>query len=257
MLKIYGVPNSQPVRAVVWPCLIKGLPFDFVMTSQNRAAKTPDYLRQVNPRGTIPAIDDDGIVLWESHAILVYLSEKHGWTDLWPAGLVQRARVNQYLHFHHRNTREVVVLWSRALWPSVFGVDAPDESWIRRNTFPGLQNNAEVVRNTLQIVDGMLADSAYLAGSEPTLADISAYEELGQNQARYANCVDYTPYPNISRWLLDMAKLPFHEEVHEIWRLIGDVSQVSGGMGTIAAANKQAAKNLQSLVEGLTKSGTS
>ena len=29
MLKIYGVPNSQPVRAVVWTCLMKGLPFEF------------------------------------------------------------------------------------------------------------------------------------------------------------------------------------------------------------------------------------
>ena len=69
MLKIYGVPNSQPVRAVVWACLMKELPFEFIMTSQNRDAKRPGYLASVNPRGTIPAIDDEGTVLWESHAI--------------------------------------------------------------------------------------------------------------------------------------------------------------------------------------------
>ena len=99
MLKIYGVPNSQPVRAVVWVCLIKRLPFEFLMTSQNVTAKQSEYLANVNPRGTIPAIDDDGFVLWESNAILIYLAEKYGWTDIWPDELTARARINQYLHF--------------------------------------------------------------------------------------------------------------------------------------------------------------
>ena len=67
-----------------------------------------------------------------------------------------------------------------------------DEAWYARNTFPGMQNNAEVVANALAIIDGMLAADAFLAGPEPTLADISAYEELGQNQAKYADCTDYT-----------------------------------------------------------------
>ena len=192
MLKIYGVPNSQPVRAVVWTCLMHELPFEFVMTSQNRDAKRPEFLASMNPRGTIPTINDDGLVLWESHAILIHLCEKHGWTDLWPAEPESRAKVNQYLHFHHRNTRELVVQWSRAIWPALFGIADPDEQWFERNTFPGLRNNAEVVENTLGIIDGMLGGSTYLAGPAATLADISAYEELGQNQARYANCTDYS-----------------------------------------------------------------
>ena len=78
MLTIYGVPNSQPVRAVIWPCLIKGLPFELRLTSQNKGAKDPAFLSEVNPRGTVPSIDDDGVVLWESHAIFIYLSQKHG-----------------------------------------------------------------------------------------------------------------------------------------------------------------------------------
>ncbi len=254
MLKIYGVPNSQPVRAVAWTCLMHELPFEFVMTSQNRDAKRPEFLASMNPRGTIPAIDDDGIVLWESHAILIYLCEKHGWTDVWPSEPERRARVNQYLHFHHRNTRELVVQWSRAIWPAVFGVGDPDEQWFERNTFPGLRNNAEVVENTLGIIDGMLRGSPYLAGATVTLADISAYEELGQNQARYANCTDYEPYPNIRRWFGDMAGLPFHEEAHAIWRLVGDLGELSGGMRRIARTNKEAARVLQETVAGFPSS---
>ena len=252
MLKIYGVPNSQPVRAVVWTCLMHELPFEFVMTSQNRDAKQPEYLASVNPRGTIPAIDDDGTVLWESHAILIYLCEKHGWTDLWPAEPEARARVNQYLHFHHRNTRELVVQWSRAIWPAVFDVADPDEAWFERNTFPGLRNNAQVVENTLQIIDGMLRESAFLAGPTVTLADVSAYEELGQNQAKYANCTDYGPYPDIRRWLVDMERLPYYQEAHAIWSLIGDLKRFQGGMRTIARANKEAARILEAAVANFT-----
>ena len=243
MLTIYGVPNSQPVRAVIWPCLMNGLPFELCLTSQNKGAKEPAFLSEVNPRGTVPAIDDDGVVLWESHAILIYLCEKHGWDDLWPTDLVIRARVNQYLHFHHRNTRELVIRWSQAIWPCVFGEKNPDANWYERNTFSGLLNNTEVRRQTLQIIDGMLSRSRFIATPDrATLADISAYEEIGQNQRKFANCDDYGPYPNIQRWLLDMEQLPAFEAVHEIWRLIGDVNIIEGGMRTIVRANKQAAQ---------------
>lgn len=244
MLKIYGVPNSQPVRAVVWSCLMKALPFEFVMTSQNRDAKAPEYLTAVNPRGTIPAIDDEGVVLWESHAILIYLAEKHGWRDLWPDDLVTRAKVNQYLHFHHRNTRELVVQWSRTLWPSVFEVENPDAGWIKRNTFPGMENNAHITRQSLEIINGMLTASAFLAADRPTLADIAAYEELGQNQAKYANCSDFSDYPAIERWLVAMGELPMHDAAHAIWSLIGDVNRIEGGMKTIARANEEAARRI-------------
>ena len=176
------------------------------------------------------------------HAICIYLCEKHGWRDLWPEDLVERARVNQYLHFHHRNTRELVIGWSRRLWPSVFGIDDPDEAWLARNTFPGMVDNAAVCARTLDVIDGMLSRSRFIAGEQPTLADISAYEELGQNQPRYANCTDYSAHAGIRRWLRDMAQLPEHDLAHQVWTRIGDVNQVSGGMRTIALANKATAQ---------------
>ena len=249
MLKIYGIPNSQPVRAVLWLCLINRLPFELVLTSQNKDAKADGYLNNVNPRGTVPAIDDDGVVLWESHAIMIYLCEKHGWHDWWPDDLLGRARINQYLHFHHRNTRELVIGWSRTLWPSVFDVANPDAAWLKRNTFPGMQNNAAICAQSLQIIDRWLAEQPFLAGRDaPSIADISAYEELGQNQPKYANCTDYSDFPSIRRWLHAMAKLPQHDAAHGVWVNIGDVNKVSGGMRTIARANKQAAETIRQAV---------
>ena len=252
MLVLYGIPNSQPVRSVVWLCLIKNLPFELRLTSQDRDAKKPEFLQGVNPRGTVPAIDDEGLRLWESPAIMVYLCEKHGWSDLWPDDLVHRARVNQYLHFHHRNTRELVAQWSRTLWPAVFEVKDPDEAWLRRNTFTGLKDNDAVVEQSLRIVDGMLAESGFLAGGDrATIADLLAYEELGQNQPKYANCSNYDAFPRIREWLVSMEQLPHHDAAHAIWPLIGDAAKVTGGMRTIARANKEAARRIAEVVAAM------
>ena len=76
------------------------------------------------------------------------------------------------------------------------------------------------------------------------MADLFAYEELGQNQAQYANCTDYTASPNIRRWFLELERLPHHDVAHAIWTLIGDARKVEGGMRTIARANKEAARRI-------------
>ena len=57
-LTLYGVPFSQPVRAVMWLLLFKRLPFEMVLTNPGSKGETgsrnPDYLA-FNPGGTIPA----------------------------------------------------------------------------------------------------------------------------------------------------------------------------------------------------------
>ena len=111
---LYGIPFSQPVRAVMWLLLYKKMPF--VMAPINPGSKgdngsrSPAYLAK-NPGGTIPALEepDTGFVLGEAHAILCYLSNKHGWDDVYPSDPQQRAKVDWYLHYHHRNVREASI----------------------------------------------------------------------------------------------------------------------------------------------------
>lgn len=59
------------------------------------------------PAGTIPAIDDNGFQVFEMAAILIYLCEKHGWKDWYGNTPESRGAVNQYLHWHHGNTRKI------------------------------------------------------------------------------------------------------------------------------------------------------
>ena len=122
MLILYGVPTSQPVRAVAWLLLMKREPFELrIALPQNQGRfrvngdRSPDSdLARMNPRNTMPCIDDGGFVLWESHAIMVsdcrpygpapficilqiYLCETRNWTDLLPSDARRRAIVHQYL----------------------------------------------------------------------------------------------------------------------------------------------------------------
>ena len=78
---LYGVPFSQPVRAVIWLMLHKRLPFEFVPISpgaKSEGGSRNEAFLAKNPGGTIPPLvaPDRGFVLAESNAILCYLCNR-------------------------------------------------------------------------------------------------------------------------------------------------------------------------------------
>src|SRR5947207_16011501 len=94
-LKIYGIPRSRAFRAL-WMAKELGLEYDNIpIDMANQGTRAPDYLK-INPNGHIPAIDDDGFVLWESMAINLYLAKKHGAGGLYPSRLEDEARAWQW-----------------------------------------------------------------------------------------------------------------------------------------------------------------
>ena len=109
MLRLHGVPLSQPFRSVAWTLLQKRVPFEVSLcvpgSGGKRGSKGEAYLA-LNPLGTVPLLEDGPIKVVESAAILQYLSSKHGWTDLYPASLSDRARVDAEVFEAHEATRE-------------------------------------------------------------------------------------------------------------------------------------------------------
>jgi GST-like protein len=77
MLKFYfnGAPNPNKVALFLEET---GLPVELVPVDTRRGEQfKPDFLK-VNPNGKVPAIDDDGVFVFDSNAILLYLAEKTG-----------------------------------------------------------------------------------------------------------------------------------------------------------------------------------
>ena len=234
-LILYGVPFSQPVRAVMWLMLYKDTPFEMVLINPgskgDNGSRNPAYLAK-NPAGTIPMIEDPGTgyVLAEAHAILAYLCNKHGWTDVYPDNPEHRGRVDWYLNFHHRNVRDASI-----------GLVAPK---IRKDLdIPEVtQATAKAtLTNALKGLDtGWLADSRFLAGDELSIADFAAYAEIGQLRPEFTNVYDFGPFPNVRRWLDDMKGVKAHDTVHVVLAELGDISQEPPSMDAIKNANRSA-----------------
>src|SRR5262245_13758751 len=75
-LRIYGIARTRAFRAL-WVANELGLDYEHIPVEiGERGARQAEYLA-VNPNGRLPAIDDNGFVLWESLAITLYLAKKH------------------------------------------------------------------------------------------------------------------------------------------------------------------------------------
>jgi len=245
-IKLYGVPFSQPVRAVMWLMLYKRTPFELVLTNPgskgDNGSRNPAFLA-MNPAGTIPTMQepDSGYVLGEAHAIMSYLSNKHGWDDVYPTDFRQRGKVDWYLHFHHRNVREASV-----------GLVAPK---IRKDlNIP--EATQQAARATLTsalngLETGWLAETRYLTGDQVTLADFAAYVEIGQLQPGFTNVYDFSPFPKVQQWLADMQQIDGHDDVHVVLKDLGDISTQAPAMETIKNANKNALRALNERLAAL------
>ena len=239
-LVLYGVPFSQPVRAVMWLLFLKKAPFEMVLINPGSKGETgsrnPAFLAK-NPSGTIPCIEETetGFTLGEAHAIMTYLARTRGWTDVYPEDEQTRATIDAYLHYHHRNIREASV-----------GLVAPK---IRKDlNIPeaiqeGARRNLTAALNTLE--SGWLSNHRFLVGDSVTLADLAAYVEIGQLQPQFTNVFDLSIFPNVSRWLDDMTKVDGHDDVHTVLAELGDISAVAPTMEKIKNANKMALSALK------------
>ncbi len=98
-MKIYHAPNTRSVR-IVWLSEELGLDYELErFTLGDPAMRGPDYLR-VHPMGRVPALEDDGVTIIESGAIVQYLLAKYGAGRLAPApDAANFALYLQWLHY--------------------------------------------------------------------------------------------------------------------------------------------------------------
>lgn len=94
MLTIWGRLNSHNVKKVVW--LAEEIGLDYVRHDVGGKFGMDAAYLALNPNALIPTIEDDGLVLWESNAILRYLGARYT-PHLWPDDLKLRASADKWM----------------------------------------------------------------------------------------------------------------------------------------------------------------
>ena len=198
MLTIYGVYRSRATRTF-WLAGELGLDFKHVPVIQARRLAdplaegaqintlTPSFLA-VNPMGTIPAIDEDGTVLYESMAINLYLARKHG-TALAPADLVEDAAMMQWSFFAATEIESNALKISSAIAEGQSDTEAGKAV---------IDVAARLLRRPLKVLQQHLAASPYLVGGRFTVADINVAEVVRYAQG-HAALMDV--FPAVKAWL--------------------------------------------------------
>ena len=92
MIKLYTFPPSTNSRKVRIALLEKGLEFVRVNVDlSKREQKSPEYLK-IHPFGQIPALDDEGFIIYDSTVINEYLEDEYPYPSLMPSDSEGRAR---------------------------------------------------------------------------------------------------------------------------------------------------------------------
>ncbi|QOZ31422.1 glutathione S-transferase family protein [Bradyrhizobium sp. CCBAU 53421] len=167
-----------------------GIPHELVDVDLKSAAqKRPEFLA-LNPFGQVPVLDDDGIIIPDSNAILVYLATKLGRTDWLPQDAKGAAAVQRWL--------------SVAAGDLAFGPAAA-----RLITVFGAKHNPDDViaraHVLLKRLEAHLAGRDWLVGTAPTIADVALYSYL--SSAPEGN-VDLSAYPRVNAFLRRIEALP-------------------------------------------------
>lgn len=189
-MKLYHHPLSGHAhRARLFLSLI-GAPHELVEVDLMAGAhKTPAFLK-LNRFGQVPVLEDDGTVISDSNAILVYAAKKFGKADWLPEAPEQAAAVQRWL--------------SVAAGQIAFGPAAA-----RLVTLFGAKFNAEEVigraHAVLKVIDEELADRPWIAAKNPTIADVALYSYIAR--APEGN-VELSGYRNVNAWLGRIEALP-------------------------------------------------
>ncbi|XP_039491009.1 glutathione S-transferase D7 isoform X1 [Drosophila santomea] len=181
---LYYLPPSPPCRSIL--LLAKMLDIDFELKIVNileGEQLKPDFVA-MNPQHCVPTMNDEGLVLWESRAILSYLVAAYGKSDeLYPTDIRVRALVDQRLHF---DLGTLYMRLTEYYFPTMF-IGAPLDEGKRAKL-------AEAVGWLNSILEGR----QFSAADHFTIADLTLLVTVSQLEAFE---FELRPYKHIRQWL--------------------------------------------------------
>jgi len=202
-LTIWGKSNSRTSRPL-WAAEECGVAYEHNPVDPREGETGNDAYLALNPSGKIPALSDaEGVGMFESFAMCVYIAQTYGAGSLWPDSKIDQAKCLQW-----------------AFWAACEFEKHPIGIIVQHAFFAeadrdqdAIKAHMEGVKPYLELLEGELAGKAYLCGDDFTVADLCV-GAVGE----YLSRVDYdlTAYPNTQAWLSRVLGRSAYKRVGEI-----------------------------------------
>lgn len=186
-ITLWGRLSSCNVQKVVWALEELELPYDHhPLGGAFKGNDTPEYL-DLNPNGLVPTLRDGDLVIWESHAILRYLSAEYGSGLLFPMEARDRAAADQWTDWTATTFQPA---WIGLFWAAVrTPATEQDAAAIDRAMAASLK--------CFSILEARFGEVPYLGGEDFTYADIAA----GVAMYRWSTMpIERPVLPNVEAW---------------------------------------------------------
>lgn len=205
-LRIWGRPNSLCTQRVLWTCVEADLSFELTLASATMGPEghvstgnapfgvvdTPEY-RKMNPNGTVPTIDDDGFLLWESNVVARYLAQKYAPGPLFGDSLETFGLASQWMDWtngHLESPLHVLVMELVRLT-----ADQRDAT--------NVEAACQDILPWLRLLDRHLAERPYVAGAAFTVGDIPPGAAVYR---WYCFAQDCPALPHLEAWQARLAE---------------------------------------------------
>lgn len=172
---------------------------------------------------TVPTLDDNGQVIWDSHAIVTYLVGKYGKVNdpLYPTDLFVRAQIDQRLQFETSHL-------FKALLAAVVPIFYEGKYTIE-------EKEIAETKKSLEFLEAFLSTNKYVVGNHLTVADLSLIVTV--TQLLLIVPIEINNFPRIKNWISEFDELPYFDEFNTQW--LNNLIVLFNG---VVAKNKAAAE---------------
>jgi glutathione S-transferase len=197
-MRLYYHPFSSNSRKALMTALHLGVKTELVVVNLAQGEQRgPNYLNK-NPNGKVPLLEDGSLLLWESHAIMIYLAEITAGQTLYPQDAGGRADVNRWLFWSaYHFTPGIGVLNFEWMVKRIVGGGEPDPVEVRRGN--------KLVSDAARILDAHLAGRQWVLHDRLTLADFALAAPLMSSADAKLPVAEFG---NLQSWFSRIKELP-------------------------------------------------
>ncbi len=179
--------NCHKVRLMLSFLGIESEKYDLDIGASEQSS---DVYSKVNPFGQAPALDDNGTIIRDSQAILVYLAKKYGDEQWWPKTTDELAEI---------------IAWLSTAANEIQNGPARLRVHYKFGRSIDIKQATDTSNKVLRIIDSHLSEQMWLVGNKPSIADIAIYPYLA---LAHEGHIDMKPYEHIQVWKTRFESLP-------------------------------------------------